>query len=274
MSEALLAGGLAGSSAVLAGLALRTTRRRAVRERAGGASLDAGERPGASRPVPRAVLEAAVALVAGAGVAGFRGAVAGAVVALVARAWRARRAARARVEALGAQLGDAVSSVAAGLRAGLSLSQSVRFAADEGEPPLAHELRGVVDHSAMGLPLDESLRRWADAHEDADVRLVAGVLRLHRRTGGDLPRVLDRLAKTLAERREAAAEVRSLTAQARLSGAILGFLPIGFFLFLALTSREDMAAAYRSSLGATAIVLGLVLQGLAFVWIRRLLRVE
>jgi Flp pilus assembly protein TadB len=65
-----------------------------------------------------------------------------------------------------------------------------------------------------------------------------------------------------------------LTAQARLSGAILGLLPIGFFLFLSATSRGDVAAAYRSSTGATAIVLGLAMQAAAFAWIRRLLRVE
>jgi Flp pilus assembly protein TadB len=59
-----------------------------------------------------------------------------------------------------------------------------------------------------------------------------------------------------------------------LSGAILGFLPIGFFLFLSVTSRRDIAPAYHSSTGATAIVAGLLMQGAAFLWIRRLLRVE
>jgi len=102
---------------------------------------------------------------------------------------------------------------------------------------------------------------------------VVGVLQLHHRTGGDLPRVLDQLSQTLRDRRAATAEVRSLTAQARLSGAILGLLPVGFFLFLSVTSRDDIAAAYHSSAGATAIVAGLVLDAVAFVWIRRLLRV-
>ena len=69
-------------------------------------------------------------------------------------------------------------------------------------------------------------------------------------------------------------EVRSLTAQARLSGAILGLLPIGFFGFLWLTSRRDMLTALGSSLGRTAIVIGLVLEAAAFLWIRRLLQVE
>jgi tight adherence protein B len=107
-----------------------------------------------------------------------------------------------------------------------------------------------------------------------DVRLAAAVLRLHRRTGGALPPLLEGLARTLRERAAVAREVRSLTAQARLSGAIMGLLPIGFFTFLWITSRRDVVAALHSSTGLTAIVVGLVMQALAFVWIRHLLRVE
>jgi Flp pilus assembly protein TadB len=81
------------------------------------------------------------------------------------------------------------------------------------------------------------------------------------------------VAEALRERRETAREVRALTAQARLSGAILGLLPIGFFLFLLLTSRSDIAAAFETPAGIAATGLGLLMQGVAFVWIRHLLRV-
>lgn len=192
---------------------------------------------------------------------------------LLPRWARRRRDDRRRIQ-VDEQLADAVASVAAGLRAGLSLPQAIRHAAEEGEPPLADGLQLIVDREALGVPLLRSLDAWAAAQPGRDVRLVVSVLRLHRRTGGDLPRVLDGLARTLRERRAAAAEVRSLTAQARLSGAILGLLPIAFFIFLSVISRQDIEAAYRSTAGLTAIGIGLVLQLAAFAWIRRLLRVE
>jgi tight adherence protein B len=106
-----------------------------------------------------------------------------------------------------------------------------------------------------------------------DARLVVGVLTLHRRSGGDLPHVLDQVAATLRERSEAAREVRALTAQARLSGAILGLLPIGFFAFLWTTSRANIEGAFGSPIGITAIVIGVVLECIAFLWIRSLLEV-
>jgi len=172
------------------------------------------------------------------------------------------------------QLAEAVSVTAAGLRTGLSLLQAISLAADDVGDPLGPTLRELGDRVSLGVPFPRSLDRWVNEVRGQEARLIAGVLRLQRRTGGELPVVLDRLARTLRDRHAAAREIRSLTAQARLSGAILGFLPIGFFLFLSVTSRRDIAAAYHSSVGATAIVAGLLMQAAAFLWIRRLLRVE
>jgi tight adherence protein B len=179
-----------------------------------------------------------------------------------------------RPDVLQGQLADAVSAIASASRAGLSLPQALRVAAEQTPPPVGTALSGVVDRTRLGASLDEALDGWSAATPIPDIRLATAVLRLHRRTGGALAPVLEGLAKTLRERRAAVREVRSLTAQARLSGAILGLLPIGFFLFLWITARRDMAAAIGTSLGRTAIVVGLALETAAFLWIRRLLRVD
>lgn len=179
-----------------------------------------------------------------------------------------------RTDMLQGQLADAISAIASASRAGLSLRQAVQVAAEQTPPPVGSALREVVDRARLGASLEEALQGWAAATPIPDVRLATAVLRLHRRTGGSLAPVLEGLAKTLRERRAAVREVRSLTAQARLSGAILGLLPVGFFLFLWLTARRDMAAALGTSLGRTAIGVGLALETAAFLWIRRLLRVE
>jgi tight adherence protein B len=238
--------------------------------------------PARGRPASRAAFDPARLLrwapVAG-GLVGWLlatvpGALAGAAAGVaVPRVWERRRA-RARAALLEDQLAEAVSSLAAGMRAGLSLTRAIAFAADEAEQPLASSLASVADRTDLGTPLDLALQEWAHETGSSDARLLAGVLDLHRRTGGELPAVLDGVAATLRERRAAAREVRALTAQARLSGAILGLLPIGFFLFLSVTSREDIAAAFHSPAGIAAILLGFTMQGGAFLWIRSLLRVD
>lgn len=179
-----------------------------------------------------------------------------------------------RRTAIDGQLLDAVTAIASALRSGRSLGQALTTAADEADDPLSTILADTAHAASLGVPMDEALDRFADAVGGSDVRLVSGVLKVHRRTGGALAASLDDVARTLADRREAARELRSLTAQARLSAAILGLLPLGFFLFLSVVARRDIESAYRTTAGASAIGIGLALQGAAFVWIRRLLRVD
>jgi tight adherence protein B len=179
-----------------------------------------------------------------------------------------------RRTAIDGQLLDAVTAIASSLRSGRSLGQALTTAADEADDPLSTVLADTAHAASLGVPMDEALDRFADAVGGSDVRLVSGVLKVHRRTGGALAASLDDVARTLADRREAARELRSLTAQARLSAVILGLLPLGFFLFLSVVAPRDVESAYRTTAGASAIGIGVALQGAAFVWIRRLLRVD
>jgi tight adherence protein B len=274
-----LAATLAAAAVLLAAAAGREARRRSILRRAGRADVAtsaAGAEAGSAAIAVSGVLPLAMVggLFVGWFVFGPVGAVAGIGLGVaVAHAIRRRRAVRTRVR-IEAQVADAVAAVAAGVRGGLSVTQAVAHAADRTPEPLAASLRHVVDRTRLGSSLDDALERWATAIPVPDVRLVAAVLRLHRGTGGGFPNVLDGLGRTLRERRAAIREVRSLTAQARLSGAILGLLPVAFFLFLWMTSRHDMMVALGSPVGRTAIVVGVLLQGIAFLWIRRLLRVE
>ncbi len=227
--------------------------------------------------VPGSARVAGVAALAGVGGFVIAGPVVGiaAAVALVG-GWhlrRRRRAARVVAER-DEQLADSVRAIASALRAGMSVPQAIGFAARESVPPLQATWSAMDAGLALGSPFEHALDRWVVDVGTDDARLVAGVLRLNRRSGGDLPTTLDQVASTLRERHAAAREVRALTAQARLSGTILGVLPVGFFAFLWITSRNEIEGAFRTPAGVGAIGLGLVLEGLAFLWIRHLLEVR
>jgi tight adherence protein B len=225
-------------------------------------------------PFPRRSASVLAGAVLGVAIAGSVGLALGAACAAILVEGSARRRSKRATALRDEQLADAVRSITAALRAGLSVAQSLAYAANEAEQPLRASLHELVDGLDLGVPLDDALASWSALVDSEDARLLSGVLRLHRRSGGDLPTVLDHVATTLSERRAAAREIRALTSQARLSGAILGLLPIGFFAFLWLTSRRDIEGAFRSPAGLAAIAVGLTMEGLAFVWIRRLLEVR
>jgi tight adherence protein B len=185
--------------------------------------------------------------------------------------FRSRRALAARRDE---QLADAIGALTAAVRSGMSVSQALSYAARESEPPVADELARVVSDVEVGVPLGDAVEAWADRSGSQDAQLVAGALDLYRRSGGDLPAVLDQVAGTIRERVGVGREIRALTAQARLSGWILGVLPIGFFAFLWLTSRRDIQGALATPAGLGSVLLGLVLEVGAFFWIRSLLDVS
>jgi len=184
-----------------------------------------------------------------------------------------RRRAAGLDKAIQEQLPEAVSVIASGLRSGRSLAQAIELAGDELAPPLGPTLDRVADRVALGDPLEVALEAWATEVGGPDARLAAGVFGLQRRTGGALATALDDLVATLRSRRSAARELRSLTAQARLSATILGLLPIGFFLFLSVAARRDVETAFGTAAGKGAVLLGFTLQAFAYIWIRSLLRV-
>lgn len=226
-------------------------------------------------PVRAACLVAGlVGAVAGSVLAGPPGLVGGMLVGGVVPVALERRGRARDLRLIEEQLVDIVTAIAAALRSGRSLVQALAVAGEEVDAPLGKIFTEATERTALGVPIDEVLEGLGARIGGQDARLVTGVLRLHRRTGGALAASLDDLARTLRARRDGARELRSLTAQARLSAAILGLLPLGFFLFLSVVARRDVEAAYRTVAGASAIGVGLALQGAAFVWIRQLLRVE
>lgn len=202
------------------------------------------------------------------------GAFVGTSAALLVRRVRALRSRRALSGLRDEQLAETVGALTSAVRAGLSLSQAFAYAAAEAEPPIRDGLEDLVDAIGAGRPVAEAISIWSQGIGTDDARLLASVLELHRRSGGDLPVVLEQVAATIRDRVAAAREVRALTAQARLSGTILGVLPIGFFVFLWVTSRSDVEGALATSAGVLCVAVGLVLEVSAFLWIRRLLEVS
>ena len=267
-----LAVALLGIAALCADRAARAASHRQILDRAH-PQQEARERLPPIHVDTRAVLLPLVTGCAGLMVAGPTGALIGSAGAIAARWIRGYRGRKRLANVRDEQLADAIGALTAAVRSGMSVPQAIAYALGEAGSPVRDDLARVVADLDVGVPLGESIGAWADRSRSRDVQLVAGALDLHRRSGGDLPAVLDQVAATIRERVAVGREVRALTAQARLSGWILGVLPIGFFAFLWLTSRHDIEGALGTPAGLASVFLGFGLEVGAFFWIRALLEV-
>jgi tight adherence protein B len=258
-------------AACCAGMGIHLSRRAAISGRLALAPPAPAVVPTVSR---QDLLVFASAALVGWAIARVPGVVIATVVAAVVRNVRRRRAGAVTPVVVEERFADAVGALAAAVRSGASLTQALRYAATEAVPPVRDDLAGLVEQLDTGIALDQALRSWSAARPNPNVELVVGALELHRRSGGDLPAVLDQVVGTIRDRVSISREVRSLTAQARMSAWILGLLPVGFFAFLWLTSRRDIEGAMSTPVGIACVVAGLVLELGAFAWIRKLLVVE
>jgi tight adherence protein B len=216
-----------------------------------------------------AIATTAVALLAGAlsPVLALPGVVAVAVTGPVAL-----RLARSRRErAFAAGLPPALEQVAAELRGGGTVAAAVeRLAAGAGA--VASDLRRVRVRTELGLPLADALAGWPAEHDVAGVRAAAGALAVAATMGGRAADAIDGLASSLRHRLDAVAEARSLSAQARLSAVVVGAAPVGYLAFSALVDPGAVTALVDTGVGRACLVVGLGLEALAGLWIRRILR--
>lgn len=203
---------------------------------------------------------------------GIAGVVVGSIAGpLVVRGRRAQRSLAAR-DLLDRQLGEAIVAIAAAVRAGLSVRRAVAEAARDADLPLRGELEAVVSRLETGEPLEEALARLGRRLRLSDARLVVTALGVHRRTGGDLPGLLDGVGQVIRARLEDRRSIRALTMQSRSSGVVLAVLPVAFVALLSGTSGDGLGAFYRSPSGAALLLVGFCCQALGFAWMRRIVK--
>jgi tight adherence protein B len=186
---------------------------------------------------------------------------------LALRARRGRGA--ARVEA---QLPMALEAVARSLRSGASLRQAVVEAASVGGP-VGDDLAGVAVGLRGGVTLAEALERWEQQRPLPGVRLAVAALSLASETGGAQARAVDGVAATLRDRQAVAAEVRAQAAQVRASVLVISVAPIAFCAFASATDHRTAQFLFRTPLGWAFLAVGLGLDALSAVWMRRLSRI-
>jgi tight adherence protein B len=170
----------------------------------------------------------------------------------------------------GAALPSVVEQIAAHLRGGGTVAHGVSALAD-GDGPLAADLRRVRSRADLGVGLSDALAAWPAERDLPDVRAVAGALAVAESLGGRSAHALDGLAKSLRDRLGAAAEARSLSAQARLSAVVVGASPLAYLVFSALVDPGSVGQLVGTGIGRVCLVVGLVLEAAAALWMRRIL---
>jgi tight adherence protein B len=179
-----------------------------------------------------------------------------------------------RIGAFNAQLGETLQLMSGALAAGLSLSQSIDTIMREGVEPMSGEFRRALVEARLGVDIEDALDAVAERMSSKDFEWVVMAIRIQRDVGGNLGELLLTVSATLREREFLRRQVRSLSAEGRLSALILCGLPPAFILFLSVTRGGYISPMFHTALGWVMVAMAVVLMAVGTFWMSRVVKVE
>jgi tight adherence protein B len=199
---------------------------------------------------------------------------------MLPRFWLGRRKS-SRLGAFDKQLPDTITLIANALRAGSSFLQAIELVVRESRPPISTEFGRVIREVNLGLAFDTALENMVRRVRSDDLELMATAISIQHTVGGNLAEILDSIAFTIRERVRIKGELRTLTAQQRLSGYVVGFLPMALAGFLFIAAPNFMSPMFdnRVSLvglpgGVVILMVGGFAMFVGFMIIRRIVDIE
>ncbi len=165
-----------------------------------------------------------------------------------------------RIQKFNDQLLDAINMLTSCLKGGLSLLQGLEVLVEEMPAPMSQEMGLVVRENKMGISLEESLVRLNKRMDLEELGLVVNALLVARETGGELTKVFSRLNVTIRDNHKLKENIKTLTLQGRLQGAIMSFLPIVFVAWVLSVNKHHFDIMMNSDLGRMLLVAAVILQ--------------
>ena len=196
------------------------------------------------------------------------------------RFWLNRRK-NGRLNGFNKQLPDTITLIANALRAGSSFLQAIELVVRESRPPISTEFGRVIREVNLGLPFDQALENMVRRVRSDDLELMATAISIQHQVGGNLAEILDSIAYTIRERVRIKGEIKTLTAQQRLSGYVVGFLPIALAGFLFVAAPNFMEPMFDPAVnigglpaGIVILLFGGVMMFIGFMLIRKIVDIE
>jgi tight adherence protein B len=152
--------------------------------------------------------------------------------------------AKSRVTKFNNSLADTTAMLASSLRSGYSLLQSMDLVSKEGSGPVASEFRRVVQEVGLGLSAEAALANLLRRVPSDDLDLMVTAINIQHEVGGNLSSILESIAHTIRERVRIKGEIRTLTAQGRISGYVITALPVGLAIFMTMINPGFMAPIF------------------------------
>ncbi|MDK2821780.1 MAG: tight adherence protein [Clostridia bacterium] len=185
-----------------------------------------------------------------------------------------KRKKKLRIEYINSQLGDCLTVMTNSLRAGYSLQQTMDLVSREMTGPLAMEFYKTLREINFGTPIEKALENLARRVESKDIDLMITAVLIQRQIGGNLAEILDNISHTLRERIRITGEIKTLTAQGRISGLIIGLIAPVIFSILLIINPDYINVLLEKQIGLYILFGGIISELVGVVLIKKIVNIE
>jgi tight adherence protein B len=169
---------------------------------------------------------------------------------------------------------EALDLMGRAMRAGHSFPTAIRMVGDEMAEPMGRDFRILSDELNYGVPTSDALANLSDRVPLSDVRYFAVAVMIQRESGGNLAELLDSISGIIRARLKLLGEVRTLSAEGKLSAQILVALPFGVGLVVNLVNPKFMSVLWTDPLGLRMVGVAMFMMVLGVLWMRSVVRIR
>ncbi len=169
---------------------------------------------------------------------------------------------------------EAVDMLGRAIRAGHPVSAGMQMVGQEIPDPVGAEFRRMFEELRFGSPFHDVLMGLVDRIDLVDVRIFTTALLVQREVGGNLAEILDNISAMVRSRFKIQRQLRTYTAQGRMTGMAVGALPIVAGLLFYALNPDYMRILFEHPMGRMMLGAAITLQIFGYLWIRKIVAIE
>jgi tight adherence protein B len=146
----------------------------------------------------------------------------------------------------------------------------MEVAAQASTPPISTDFGGVQREVSLGMSIEEALQSMARRAQSPEFDIVVSAYLIQREVGGNLAVIMEKVADTVRQRLRMRGELKVLTAQGRISGYVVGLLPIAVFGIVMMAAPDYLDPLLKSGMGQGALAFAVFWQALGVFMIKKI----
>ncbi|WP_153108953.1 type II secretion system F family protein [Propionivibrio limicola] len=179
-----------------------------------------------------------------------------------------------RMQRMETQLPDAIDLMGRAMRAGHAFPNALKMVGDEMSDPIGTEFRTLFDEINYGVKLEDALLNLLERVPSTDLQYFVVALLIQRETGGNLAELLDNIAAIVRARLKLMGEIRTLSAEGKLSAWILSLLPFATAILINVVNPGFMKVLWTDPFGLNLVYAAVALMVFGIWWMRKIIKIR